>query len=166
MKKTKFIYSLLFLILIFSFKNKQENNIVGIWKIDIYKINNDTIYNQKSEVFTFNYFKKSNINLDSTIEIKVENEAKFKEFFNAFKNIRIEFTPKFLNSYIVDDKGQRMKTNAKISYKIIKNKIIINKQDKEKFNFEIDYDINKDILIINQLDGKIKVIITYSRINK
>ena len=164
----KIILFLIVLISIYSFQNNQENKVLGIWKMETFIIYNDTIFHEKDEFYTINYFKKSIAANDTSSDTKVRNEITFRNKFDSFKTNRFAITSKYLNSYKIDSLGKKIKIHSNISYRMIDNKVVIKQRDKEKFNldFDIEYDITNDKLIIIQADDKLKVLNSYIRTNK
>jgi hypothetical protein len=166
MIKIKFILGLIIVTSLFSFKGEQENKIVGIWKMEIFKVNNDTLFNFNDEYSTLKYYNKINEIQDSSNETKSKINKRCKDEFDNYHQIRIELTSKFLKSYKVDKNGKKIKINENISYKLIDYKIEMNLKDKLKYNYEIEYDLINDKLIIKQSGDKLEVINIYSRTEK
>ena len=154
----KIIISSVFILLSFiSFSKKdQKNDIIGIWKMDLYLINNDTIYSEKSEKFTLKYLESfvKNINNSDEKKIKTQNEA--NQLYKKFKTLKLHINKNTIESNEFDGTKSKMK----LKYKIVNGKIILN----EKLDYIIEYDKDIDILTIKQGKSNIMAINKYSRL--
>ncbi len=162
--RMKILISSAFILISFlSFpKKEQKNKIIGSWKMDLYLINLDTIYNEKSEKYTVKYFDNILQNIDNCEEKKIKVQKASNQLYEKFKTVKLHINENTIDSY--EFGGTQSK--IKLRYKFVDGKIILDKKANLKLEYIIEYDEETDILTIQQGESKIKAINKYSRLTK
>lgn len=159
----KVFFSIFILVSFLLFpKKEQKNDIIGTWKMDLYLINLDTVYSEKSVNYTVKYFDDIFKKIDNSEKNKIKAQNEGEKLFEKFKTVKLHIDENTIRSYEFDG-GQNQ---IKLKYVLIDGKIILDKKQNQKYEYAIEYDKETDILTIQQGESKIKAINKYSRVKK
>ncbi|MGH1517576.1 hypothetical protein [Chryseobacterium sp. JK1] len=149
----------LFFAALLSFSKKEISpDITGIWKMDLYLMDSDTIYYKDSEKYTQNYYEKKlgNISPKSKIEIVT------KKLFDQFTSTKFLVNKNTIKAYTFEGGS----TEINLKYKQADDKIILDEKDNKKHNYIVDYDEKSDLLTIKYEDSQTKILNRYYRVKE